>query len=113
MTTIADFSTASPYSIFAAVTTRGEYTISFHETMEAAQAAAVEAVGGDESAFYVERGDIRMRSSACPDYSCDAGRVSEMIKSEIEAMTSSDMAGMASVIKSWADALTVLTGPLS
>ena len=99
---IEGFGEGAPYEMFAAVTTQDEYEVTFHETLEDAQEAAVERVRGD--AYYVEGGEIRMYQDRGPDYSCDAGRVSEMLLSEINAMATSDIAGLAGVVKRWSDA---------
>lgn len=99
---IADFGDASPYEMYAAVTTQDEYTVTFHESLEGAQAAAIERVRGD--AYYIENGEIRMYENRSPDYSCDAGRVSEMLLAEINGTTTSDIAGLAETVKRWSNA---------
>lgn len=103
MAKIKEFGAHDPYEIFAAVTTKNGYEVSFHETISDAQEEAVDRCG-NESVYWVEDGKIVVDSRACPDYSCYADRVSSLIVSEIKSMTTSDIAGLAGLVKAWSDA---------
>ena len=103
MAKIEEFGERDPYEMFAAVTTKNGYEVTFHETIEDAQKEAVDRCG-NESVYWVDDGKIVADSRACPDYSCYADRVSALIVSEVKSMTTSDITGLGGILKAWSDA---------
>ncbi|MEN2980843.1 hypothetical protein P7L78_21870 [Tistrella bauzanensis] len=105
--------------LYAAVTTYGEtLVITIHPSLAEAQDEALwrctdGGISSDPAAYYLDdHGAIAMWPDKSPEYTCVAGPVLEMLRSDVQlAADNGDIGGLAQVARAWAQALEQVEWP--